>query len=112
LVTGSGVAMEQLARNLVGGVGRIVVDKTGLPGYYDLNLTFAPEAGPAAPQGAPAGPAPDSTAPSLFTAMQEQLGLKLEPGRAPISVLVIDRVQRPSADCVERCQSHREREGG
>ncbi|HET9266789.1 MAG TPA: DUF3738 domain-containing protein [Vicinamibacterales bacterium] len=41
LVTGNGVAMEALARNLVGGVGRIVVDKTGLPGYYDLNMTFA-----------------------------------------------------------------------
>ena len=97
LVTGNGVAMEQLARNLVGGVGRIVVDKTGLPGYYDLNLTFAPE-GPPPAQGAPAGPAPDPGAASLFTAMQEQLGLKLEPGRAPISVLVIDRAQRPAAD--------------
>jgi len=98
LVTGNGVAMDQFARNLVGGVGRIVVDKTGLPGYYDLNLTFSPEAVPSAPQGAPAGPAPDSTAASLFTAMQEQLGLKLEPGRAPISVLVIDRATRPAAD--------------
>jgi uncharacterized protein (TIGR03435 family) len=98
LVTGNGVAMDRFARNLVGGVGRIVVDKTGLPGCYDLNLTFSPEAGPAAPPAAPAGPAPDSTAPSLFTAMQEQLGLKLEPGRAPISVLVIDRASRPAAD--------------
>jgi uncharacterized protein (TIGR03435 family) len=100
LVTGNGVAMEQLARNLVGGVGRIVVDKTGLQGYYDINMTFSAEGAPppAAPPGAPAGPAPDSTAPSLFTAMQEQLGLKLEPGRAPISVLVIDRATRPAAD--------------
>ena len=96
LVTGNGVAMDQFARNLVGGVGRIVVDKTGLPGYYDLNLTFAPE-GPPPPPGAPAAPAPDSV-PSLFTALQEQLGLKLEPGRAPISVLVIDRATRPAAD--------------
>jgi uncharacterized protein (TIGR03435 family) len=97
LVTGNGVAMEQLARNLVGGVGRIVVDRTGLAGYYDINLTFAADGPPPAP-GAPAGPAPDSTGPSLFTAMQEQLGLKLDPGRAPISVLVIDHVQRPAAD--------------
>jgi uncharacterized protein (TIGR03435 family) len=94
LVTGNGVAMDQLARNLVGGVGRIVVDRTGLPGYYDLNLTFAPESAP----GAPLGTTSDSGAPSLFTAMQEQLGLKLEPGRAPISVLVIDRANRPAAD--------------
>ena len=97
LVTGNGVAMEQLARNLVGGVGRIVVDKTGLPGYYDLNMTFAQDSLPTAPA-APAEAAPDGAAPSLFTAMQEQLGLKLEPGRAPISVLVIDRAQRPAAD--------------
>jgi uncharacterized protein (TIGR03435 family) len=86
--------MEQLTRNLVGGVGRIVVDKTGLQGYYDFTLNFAPESVP----GAPAAPAADVTAPSLFTAMQEQLGLKLEPGREPIQVLVIDRAARPAAD--------------
>jgi uncharacterized protein (TIGR03435 family) len=96
VVTGNGVAMEALARNLVGGVGRIVVDKTGLPGYYDINMTFAQDSLPAAPA-APAA-APDGAAPSLFTAMQEQLGLKLEPGRAPIQVLVIDRAERPAAD--------------
>jgi uncharacterized protein (TIGR03435 family) len=96
-VVGSPASMEQLTRNLVGGVGRIVVDRTGLPGYYDFNVTFAPDSPPAAP-GAPAGAAPDGSAPSLFTAMQEQLGLKLEPGRAPIQVLVIDRAERPTAD--------------
>jgi uncharacterized protein (TIGR03435 family) len=89
--------MDQFARNLVGGVGRIVVDKTGLPGYYDFSLTFSPDTAPTAP-GAPAGAPPDPSAPSLFTAMQEQLGLKLEPGRAPIQVLVIDRAERPTAD--------------
>jgi uncharacterized protein (TIGR03435 family) len=97
LVTGNGVAMEALARNFVGGVGRIVVDKTGLPGYYDLNLTFAPE-GPPPPPGAPPVAPADPSAPSFFTALQEQLGLKLEPGRAPIQVLVIDRAERPTAD--------------
>lgn len=96
-VTGNGVAMEALARNLVGAVGRIVVDRTGLQGYYDLDLTFAPDGPPPAP-GAPASAAPDPSAASLFTAMQEQLGLKLEPARAPISVLVIDRATRPQAD--------------
>ncbi len=90
--------MEQLARNLMGGVGRIVVDKTGLTGYYDLNMTFSPEPGQL-PPGAPApAPPPDPSAPSLFTAMQEQLGLKLEPAREPIEVLVIDRVERPTPD--------------
>ena len=70
--------------------------KTGLPGYYDLNMTFAQDSLPTAPA-APAA-APESAAPSLFTAMQEQLGLKLEPGRAPVQVLVIDRAERPTAD--------------
>jgi len=89
--------MEQLARNLMGGVGRIVVDKTGLTGFYDLNMTFSPEPGQL-PPGAPAPPPADPSAPSLFTAMQEQLGLKLEPAREPIEVLVIDRVKRPAPD--------------
>jgi uncharacterized protein (TIGR03435 family) len=97
LVVASPASMEQLTRNLVGGVGRIVVDKTGLAGYYDFTLNFAPEGVPGAPAGAAAPPA-DVTAPSLFTAMQEQLGLKLEPGREPIEVLVIDRAERPAAD--------------
>jgi len=96
VVTGNAVAMEALARNLVGGVGRIVVDKTGLPGYYDINMTFAQDSVPTAPGGPSA--APDGAAPSLFTAMQEQLGLKLEPGRAPVQVLVIDRLERPTVD--------------
>jgi uncharacterized protein (TIGR03435 family) len=94
MVVGSPASMEQFSRNLVGGVGRIVVDKTGLKGYYDFTLSFAPEA---PPQPGAAPPA-DTHAPSLFTAMQEQLGLKLEPGREPIEVLVIDRAVRPSAD--------------
>jgi uncharacterized protein (TIGR03435 family) len=94
LVVASPASMEQLTRNLVGGVGRIVVDKTGLQGYYDFTLNFAPESVP----GAPAAPAADVTAPSLFTAMQEQLGLRLEPGREPVQVLVIDRAARPAAD--------------
>ena len=97
MVVASPASMEQFTRNLVGGVGRIVVDKTGLRGYYDFTLNFSPEGPPPAP-GAPAGPPPDSTAPSLFTAVQEQLGLKLEPGREPIQVLVIDRAARPAAD--------------
>jgi uncharacterized protein (TIGR03435 family) len=100
-VVGSPASMEQLTRNLVGGVGRIVVDKTELPGYYDFTITFAPESvgGAAAAAGPLAGaPAADPGAPSLFTAMQEQLGLKLEPGREPIQVLVIDRAERPAAD--------------
>ena len=98
VVTGNAVAMEQLARNLQGGVGRIVVDKTGLDGYYDIDVTFTPEPGQPLPPGAQAPTPADPSAPSLFTALQEQLGLKLEPAREPIEVLVIDRVERPSPD--------------
>lgn len=85
-VTGSGIRMETFARNLAGATGRYVVDKTGLSGSYDLDLEFIPE------QSA------DTTGPSLFTAMQEQLGLKLDSQRAPVEVLVIDRLERPTPD--------------
>jgi uncharacterized protein (TIGR03435 family) len=70
----------------------VVVNRTGLSGNWDLALEFAPEAA----QVAPAPPATD--APSLFAALQEQLGLKLEAGRAPVPVVAIDSVSRPSAD--------------
>lgn len=85
-VTGSGITMETLARNLSGATGRQVVDKTGLAGSYDLELEFTPDQ------------SPDTSGPSLFTAIQEQLGLKLDSQRAPIDVLVIDRVERPAPD--------------
>ena len=87
-------SMEQLARNLSRTVRRIVVDKTGLTGFYDADLEFSPET-PLAPQapGAPQFPAPSSDAPSIYTAMQEQLGLKLESSRGPVEMLVVDRVE-------------------
>jgi uncharacterized protein (TIGR03435 family) len=95
-VAGIGVSMTQLAHNLMNAVGRVVVDETGLSGAYDLELTFVPDPGLAAP-GSPAAGV-DPSAPSLFTALQEQLGLRLEPGRAPVPVLVVDRAERPTAD--------------
>jgi uncharacterized protein (TIGR03435 family) len=67
-------------------VGRRVVDRTGLVGGYKIGLTFAPSADQL------------SGAPSIFTALQEQLGLKLESITGPIDVLVIDRVERPMSD--------------
>ena len=69
---------------------RPVVDQTGLKGRYDFELRWTTdEAQAAAPADAP---------PGLFTALQEQLGLKLEPERAPVDVLVIDKVERPGAN--------------
>jgi uncharacterized protein (TIGR03435 family) len=77
--------------------GRVVVDKTGLSGRYDFNLKWTPlEA--AAPSGGASGtaPSPDAEGVSLFTAIEEQLGLRLVPTRGPGQVLVIDHIERPS----------------
>lgn len=93
----SGVTMGSLASVLSGYVERPVVDRTGLQGSYDLQLEFSSEfrTGMTVDPGAPRGPV---DGPSLFTALQEQAGLKLTTGRAPVDVLVIERVERPTAD--------------
>ena len=84
-------------------VGRIVLDKTGLAGKYDFKLQWTPDEsqGPPIPGGPSNGlngatPPPESTGPSLFTAIQEQLGLKLQSEKAPVDVLVIEHVEKPS----------------
>jgi len=91
--------MSQVAASLSQFAGRIVVDKTGLTGAYDMNLTWTPDNLPQRPPGAPEplvnGVPIDPNGPSLFTAVQEQLGLKLESQRAPVKVLVIDRAEHP-----------------
>lgn len=83
--------------------GRLVVDQTGIQGKYDFTLEFAPErpeplpgtaGGP--PPGMNAPPPPDPNAPSIFTAVQEQLGLKLEPTKGPVEILVIDKIEKPT----------------
>jgi uncharacterized protein (TIGR03435 family) len=91
----SATTMGDLARNLSTVAGRTVIDKTGLSGVFDLELTWS---GDAAEGNAVANPAIVSDSPSLFTAVQEQLGLKLEPQRAPVEVLVIDSAERPVED--------------
>jgi uncharacterized protein (TIGR03435 family) len=83
-----GITMDVLARNLGNRAGRIVIDRTGLTGYYQLTLKFSADAGTPA----------DGDALSIFTALREQLGLKLDAGRAPIQTLVIDHVERPTGD--------------
>jgi uncharacterized protein (TIGR03435 family) len=79
--------------------GRIVVDRTGLAGPWNVELEFSAEQGGGPISGAPlAAATPATDAPSLFTAVQEQLGLKLESTRARVEVIVIERLERPSPD--------------
>lgn len=80
------------------GVGRYVDDRTGLTGDWDFELTFAPNSAGGAPPIGAEPPAADPDAPSLFTALQEQLGLKLEATRGPVPIVVIDRLERPVTD--------------
>jgi uncharacterized protein (TIGR03435 family) len=90
--------MSQFAAVLQNSMDRPVVDQSGLSERYDFTLTFTPDAAEPGFLGGAAGTAgnnPDA-APDLFTAFQQQLGLKLEPTKAPIDVMVIDQVERPS----------------
>jgi Protein of unknown function (DUF3738). len=80
------VTMERLAHSLSGAVDRFVMDKTGLAGSFDVDLVWTPD-----PKG-------DTSGPSIFTALQEQLGLKLESARGPMEVLMIDSAELPAAD--------------
>ena len=76
---------------------RFTVDKTGLAGGYDVELAWNPEQMSPGPSGAPSPDAPPNSAgPSIFTALQEQLGLKLVSDKAPVTVLVVDRLEQPS----------------
>ncbi len=90
--------LEALSGTLSNFVDRPVADRTGLTGLYDVEFDFTPVQTPFSPgPGGPAPAAPDSNAPPLiFTALQEQLGLKLKPETAPGDVLVIDHVEEPS----------------
>lgn len=95
-----GMPMSRLATQILSQLtGRVVVDRTGLTGGYDIDLKWTPT-----PDQLPPGPPPpgiepppiDPNGPSLFTALQEQLGLKLDTERGPVDVLVIDRLQQPA----------------
>jgi bla regulator protein blaR1 len=76
--------------------GRIVVDKTGLTGKYDFTLKWTPDASQPATVGKQGTQSPESSESPIFTALQEQLGLKLELQQAPVEVLVIDHAEQPS----------------
>ena len=96
-ICGRAVTMAQIAQGLSGVYQRPVIDQTGLQGRYDFDLLFTPDSpgGPGIAFGASCG-TPPGDRPSLSTAIQEQLGLRIRFGRAPMEVLVIDDAQRPT----------------
>jgi uncharacterized protein (TIGR03435 family) len=97
-LTGQGISIAQMVQPLTQQLDRTVVDQTGLTGKYDVELRWTPDNTSTPSTGPDRGIAADSPTPSIFTAMQEQLGLKLESHKAPVEVLVIDQVAAPSAN--------------
>jgi uncharacterized protein (TIGR03435 family) len=94
-------SMTSLAGVLSGQLNRPVVDKTGLAGFYDFSFPFAPEEVQSAAvpsSGVPAPAAPESNLPTLMVAIEEHLGLKLESGKGPAPIIVIDRIEKPSGN--------------
>lgn len=94
---------RSLVQWLTEGLGRPVLDQTGLKGDYDFTLEWMPDQSRAMFRGLQDGklatdsqPLPESSGPSIFTAIQEQLGLKLESRKGPVEILGIDHVERPS----------------
>jgi uncharacterized protein (TIGR03435 family) len=87
-------AMTNLLSNMV---HRTVIDKTGLTGTYDFSLKFAMDRDsmPMLPPGLNLPP-PSSDDPTIFAALEEQLGLKLVPGKGPVDTLVIDHIEQPT----------------
>lgn len=102
-VTGQAIPIASLADILSRQLQKTVIDKTGLGGKYDFELNWTPEegeggGGPPPPGGSPqkTEPAPDSSGPSIFTALQEQLGLRLQSTKGPVETLVVDHVEMPT----------------
>jgi len=90
------VTMTELAETIGQFLDRPVLDKTGLSGRFTFDVHFTPPPPVTPIPGAPPDPPADPDAPSIFTAVQEQLGLKLDPQRGPIEVLVVNGVERPT----------------
>jgi uncharacterized protein (TIGR03435 family) len=90
-IVSGGMTMAQFVQSLGGIAGRLVNDRTGLEGFYAFTLNFSARTLKASPD-----PTPIDDAPEIFTALQEQLGLKLQPEETMVPVLVIDHIERPS----------------
>jgi bla regulator protein BlaR1 len=99
-VTARNLFLGELVRFLSNQVGRTVLDKTGLKGSYDFKMSFVPDLGLAQPSPGAGDDRqlPESGGPSIFTAVQEQLGLKLDAQKGSVEVLVIDSAQKASAN--------------
>jgi uncharacterized protein (TIGR03435 family) len=103
-IESTGTDMHGLTRILSGELKRTVIDKTGLKGDFDYKLDWTPDnAPPPMAKAGDAGPgenssASDNAGPSLFTALEEQLGLKLESSKGPVDVIVIDQLEQPTAN--------------
>jgi uncharacterized protein (TIGR03435 family) len=95
---GDAVTMSQLASALGPASGRIVFDRTRLSGYFDVDLEWLPGQEPAPrPDGAPPA-AIDGSMPPIFTAIREQLGLRLEASRAAVELVVVISAERPAGN--------------
>jgi uncharacterized protein (TIGR03435 family) len=86
MLVANAVPLSRFAKVLAPELDRSVVDRTNLNGRFDIQLRWAPDA----------REAPDGDFPSIFTAIQEQLGLKLESARGPVEFLIVDQATRPS----------------
>lgn len=86
---GTGLPTSRIAFLTSGEVGRLVIDKTGLTGDYDFTADWVHDSPSASPENTPSGP-------SFFTALEEQLGLKLVPAKAPVPMLVVDHIEHPT----------------
>jgi bla regulator protein blaR1 len=98
-LAGTSVDIRFIAQTLSQILGRPILDQTGLTGKYDFDLKWAPDQ--SSPNDALGGqlpplPSTDPDRPNIFTALEEQLGLRLDSGKGPVEVVVVDRVERPS----------------
>jgi uncharacterized protein (TIGR03435 family) len=98
-MSGGKIPMPELVRMLSVVVGRTVVDRTGFTGLFDVRLDFLPDdSTPNMPPPPPGAASSDAMSPSIFSALPEQLGLRLASAEGPVDVIVIDRVERPTAN--------------
>ena len=92
MLTGQQISVSSILNSLKAATGRDVIDKTGLTGKYDIDLHWTPEPVAASPDSAPL----DVAGPTIFTALEEQLGLKLEPTKGDVKTLIIEHIEPPT----------------